>query len=182
MKRCSQTSALISSILPRSAGCVLTSRSWTSDATAYVSSGTSVANRSAARIASSDGPVWPVAAGQDEPEGALAAVGPHPRGHRRSRGSRPRGRPGTMTRLRGPIRSSMCCGLHRPDRDAVDDLVEVGARVDASRRGRPRGPSRASGSTGSAGTAGRPAAGSRGARGRAPASARGPAARRGRPC
>ena len=55
MNRYSHTSALISSILPRSAACVLTSRSWTSDATAYVSSGTMVANRSAARIASSTG-------------------------------------------------------------------------------------------------------------------------------
>ena len=50
MNRYSQTRALISSILPWSAGWVLTSRSWTSDATAYVSSGTSVANRSARRI------------------------------------------------------------------------------------------------------------------------------------
>ena len=53
MNRCSQTSALISSIFSRSATWVLTSRSWTSDATAYVSSGTIVANRSASRMASS---------------------------------------------------------------------------------------------------------------------------------
>ena len=114
MNRYSHSSALISAILPASDGWVLTSRSWSSEATWYVSSGTSVAKRSAARIASRTRLGRPVAAGQHQAERArrrrrsAASCAPTiaPMTSTRS--------PGTMTRLRGPIRWSMCSGSIAP--------------------------------------------------------------------
>ena len=79
-----------------------------------------------------------------------------------------------MTRVSRPDPLEHVGGLHRPDRDAADDPVEVRARDGPSRRGRPRGSSPGSGSTGSADTAARRAAGSRGGRARARVSGRCP--------
>ena len=73
--------------------------------------------------------------------------------------------PGTMTSVARAHPLQHVVRLHRADRDALDDAVEVGARRRSPGRARPRGSSPASGSTGSAGTAARRAAGSRGARG-----------------
>ena len=190
----SATSSLISSIFSRSAACVFTSRSWTSDATVYVSSRDERREQVGAPDRLDDGLARPVAAGQHEPDrrAGVAVVEVE-----RRRGSAPsvvavRGEPIRCAVVSVRITSSRSPGhddqrpradplehvarLHRADRDAVDDPLEVRARVERLAAGRPRGSSRASGSTGSAGPAGCRAAGCRTARGRARGPARCPAA------
>ena len=130
MKRYSQTSALISSILPASATCVLTSRSWTSEATWYVSSSTM--RREEVRVADrvEDRRARPIAAGQHQPDGVAAGRAADPAGRGRWRAITSSRSPGTMTSARGPMRWSMCSRLHRPDGDPADDLVEVRPGMD----------------------------------------------------
>ena len=131
MNRYSQTSALISAILPASAGWVLTSRSWSSDATWYVSSGTSVANRSARADRVEHRSARPVAAGQDE---ARAAPSPSSRAVARRAPTIARDDvdpvAGHDDQAARPDPLEHVLGLHRADGDAADDLVEVRARVD----------------------------------------------------
>ena len=137
------------------------------DATTYVSCGTSVANRSARRIAATVAASGVVAAGQDEARWRR-------RGRRRPRsrcavhdGRDDVGLPVARhdDQAARPDRCEHVLRLHRADGHAADDPVEVRAGMERLARGRLPAPSRASGSTGSAGTAARPGAGCRAGRG-----------------